>query len=196
MRANPARMHPPVVLAPRWCALAWRPQAHVIARTASRWDGRLMTMNPSTPPSEQARIQHISEIEGPGESGGTWSNWVTFAALVLALLGALNGFQGFLALLDDGYFVAPGKELVLVNYDAWGAILILWGIVLLIVAGGLNGRREWARWAAALVVCIDVILQVGFLPSSPLLSVTLIALDVVVLYALTVRWQEAKTGGI
>jgi hypothetical protein len=26
--------------------------------------------------------------------------------------------------------------------------------------------------------------------------VTLIALDVVVLYALTVRWQEAKAGGI
>ena len=155
-----------------------------------------MTMNPPTPPSEQARIQHISEIEGPGESGGTWSNWVTFAALLLALLGCLNGFQGFLALFDSGYFVAAGRELVLVNYKAWGAVLILWGLVLLVVAGGLNARREWARWAAVAVACFDVILQVGFFPSSPLLSVTLIAIDVVVLYALTVRWQEAKAGGI
>jgi hypothetical protein len=155
-----------------------------------------MTMNPPTPPSEQARIQHIAEIEGPGEAGGTWSNWITFAALVLALLGCLNGFQGFLAMFDDGYFVAQSKELVLVNYDAWGAILVIWGLVLLLVAAGLNARREWARWAAVVVVCVDVILQVGFLPSSPLLSVTLIALDVVVLYALTARWQEAKAGGI
>jgi hypothetical protein len=155
-----------------------------------------MTMNPPTPPSEQARIQHISEIEGPGEPAGTWSNWITFAALVLALLGCLNGFQGLLAMFDEGYFVAQGKQLALVNYDAWGAILILWGILLLIVAGGLNGRREWARWTAAAVVMLDVILQVGFLPSSPLLSVTLITLDVIVLYALTARWQEAKAGGI
>ena len=154
-----------------------------------------MTMQPGVPPSEQARAQHIAEIEGPMPSG-TWSNWVTFAALVLALLGCLNGFQGFLALFDDGYFVAKSDQLVLVNYDAWGALLIVWGIVLLIVAGGLNGRRQWARWAAVLVVGIDAILQVGFLPSSPLLAVTLIALDVIVLYALTVKWGEAITGGL
>ena len=154
-----------------------------------------MTMQPPTPPSERARAQHIAEIEGPGPAG-TWSNWVTFAALLLALMGCLNGFQGFLALFDDGYFVAKSDQLVLVNYDAWGALLIVWGIILLIVAGGLNGRRQWARWAAVLVVAIDAILQVGFLPSSPLLAVTLIALDVVVLYALTVRWDEAAAGGL
>ena len=114
----------------------------------------------------------------------------------LALLGCLNGFQGFLALFDDGYFVAKSDQLVLVNYDAWGALLIVWGIVLLIVAGGLNGRRQWARWAAVLVVGIDAILQVGFLRPSPLLAVTLIALDVIVLYALTVKWGEASTGGL
>jgi hypothetical protein len=154
-----------------------------------------MTMQPSVPPSEAARAQHIAEIEGPGPSG-TWSNWVTFAALVMALLGCLNGFRGFLALFDDGYFVAKSDQLVLVNYDVWGAILIVWGIVLLIVAGGLNGRREWARWTAVLVVIIDAILQVGFLPSSPLLAVMLIAFDLIVLFALTVHWQEASTGGL
>src|SRR4051794_23528386 len=154
-----------------------------------------MPIQPPTPPSEQARITHMAEIEGPAPSG-TWSGWVTFAALLLALLGCLNGFQGFLAMFDEGYFVAQGRELVLVNYDAWGAVLIIWGLVLLVVAGGLNARREWARWVAALVVMLDVILQVGFFPSSPLLSVTLITLDIVVLFALTARWQEAKTGGI
>jgi hypothetical protein len=189
-------MHPRVVSAPRWCALQELRQAHAIAGASRGWDGRGMTMNPPTPPSEQARLQHISEIEGPGEPSDPWSNWVTFAVLVMAMLGFLNGFQGILAMFDEGYFVAQGKQLVLVNYDAWGAILIIWGLVLLFVAAGLNGRREWARWAAAAVVIFDVILQVGFLPSSPLLSVTLITLDVIVLYALTARWQEAKTGGI
>ena len=154
-----------------------------------------MSMRESLPPSEQARAQHISEIE-EANPAGPWAGWVTFASLVLALLGCLNGFQGFLALFDQGYFVAQGKELVLVNYKAWGAVLIVWGLVLLVVAAGLNARREWARWTAALVVMFDVILQVGFFPSSPLLAVTLITLDIVVLFALTARWEEAKAGGL
>ncbi len=123
-----------------------------------------------------------------------WAGWVTFAALVLVMLGCLNCLQGLLAMLDEGYFVAQGKELVLVGYDAWGAVLIIWGIVLLLVGAGLNARREWARWGAIVVVMLDVILQVGFLPSSPLLAVVLITLDVIVLFALTARWDEARTG--
>jgi hypothetical protein len=158
-----------------------------------------MATRPPVPPSEQARIHHMSTLEeeyhAPG-GASAWSGWVTFASLVLVMLGCLNGFQGFLALLDDGYFVARAQELVLVNYNAWGAILIIWGIVLLLVGAGLNARREWARWSAVLVVMLDVILQVGFFPSSPLLALILITLDIVVLFALTARWEEARAGGI
>jgi hypothetical protein len=138
----------------------------------------------------------MSTVESAAGPGSAWAGWVTFASLMLVMLGCLNGLQGFLALLDDGYFVARSQELVLVNYNAWGAILIIWGIVLLLVGGGLNARREWARWAAVFVVMLDVILQVGFFPSSPLLALILITLDVVVVYALTARWEEARAGGI
>ena len=158
-----------------------------------------MSTREPLPPSEEARIHHMSAIEEeeyhrPG-GPSPWAGWATFASLVLVMLGCINGFQGFLALLDDGYFVAQGKDLVLVDYNAWGALLILWGIVLVVVGVGLNARREWARWSAVAVVMLDVLLQVGFFPSSPLLALMLIALDVVVMYALTVRWEEARVGG-
>jgi hypothetical protein len=155
-----------------------------------------MATRPPVPPSEEARIHHMSTVESAAGPGSAWAGWVTFASLMLVMLGCLNGLQGFLALLDDGYFVARSQELVLVNYNAWGAILIIWGIVLLLVGGGLNARREWARWAAVFVVMLDVILQVGFFPSSPLLALILITLDVVVVYALTARWEQARAGGI
>ena len=150
-----------------------------------------MSMRESLPPSQEAQARHVSEIERERGPVGPWSGWVTFAALVLVLLGLLNVVQGLLALFDQGYFVASGKELVLVSYKAWGVVLILCGAVLAVVGGGLNGRREWARWAAAVVVIVDVVFQVGFFPSSPLLSLLLITLDVVVLYALTAKWEEA-----
>ena len=146
----------------------------------------MSTREPQMPALEE-------EYHAPGRPS-PWEGWVTFGALVLVMLGAVNAFQGVLALFDEGYFVAQGKDLVLVNYDAWGAVLIIWGIVLLLVGGGLNARREWARWAAIVVVMLDVILQVGFFPSSPLLALFLITLDVIVVFALTVRWDEARTG--
>ena len=154
-----------------------------------------MVTRGSLPPSDQARAHHMQQLESSG-SEGTWARWVTFASMVLILLGCLNGLQGFFAMLDQGYYVAGGDELALVSYDAWGAVLVLWGIVLLVVGAALNARRGWARWAAAIVVMLDVVLQVGFFPSSPLLALILITLDVVVLYALTVRWEEARLGGI
>ena len=154
-----------------------------------------MTLREPMPPSDEARAAHMAQLR---ETGGTtvWDGWVTFAALMLVLLGALNGFQGFLALFDDGYFVARSDQLVLISYEAWGDVLLVWGATLMIVGAGLNARRGWARWAAIVVVIVDAIFQVGFLPSMPLLATALIALDVVVLYALTARWAEAQAGGM
>src|SRR5688572_23795661 len=100
-----------------------------ILRPPERPEETVMATRGSVPPSDQARLHHMSQLEPSGGSEGTWGRWVTFAATVLVLLGCLNGLQGFLAMLDDGYYVAQGRELALVSYDAWGAILVLWGAV-------------------------------------------------------------------
>ena len=100
-----------------------------------------MSMRESMPPSEQARVHHMANLEEeegyhrPG-SPSAWSGWVTFGALMMMLLGTVNGFQGFLALFDEGYFVANSDELVLVSYGAWGALLLLWGAVLIVTGVG------------------------------------------------------------
>jgi hypothetical protein len=154
-----------------------------------------VTIHPSTPPSEQARAHHMANLPaGERPPTGAWAGWVTFAALMLVFLGTLNGLQGFIALLDDGYFVAPSNDLVLVNYDVYGGVLVFWGALLMLVGAGLNARRGWARWTAVVLVMVDALLQVGFFPSMPLLAVLLIAIDVVVVFALTVRWDEAQGG--
>jgi hypothetical protein len=143
------------------------------------------------PPSDEARVHHMSQMPDAAGRGGAWSGWVSFAAITMILLGCLNGFQGFLALLDDGYFVAARDDVFLMSYDAWGALLVLWGGILLVLGAALYARKGWARVLAIIVVALDVIAQFGFFGSFPLLSLMLIAIDMVVLYALTARWEEA-----
>ena len=59
-----------------------------------------------------------------------WAGWVVFAAVMLCLVGSLNFVQGLIALFDDGYFVLPREDdLLLVEYSVWGVVLLIWGLM-------------------------------------------------------------------
>ena len=134
--------------------------------------------------------QHYEPSTRPS---GAWAGWITFAAVILTLIGTLNAIQGFIALFDEGYFLTRGDdELLLVDYSAWGAIMLLWGVLLVAAAMSLMSERAWARWFAVLIVFVNVIAQIGFLPAYPIWSALMIVLDVLVIFALTARWDEAR----
>ena len=68
---------------------------------------------------------------------------------------------------------------------------------LLVVAGlGLLGGAGWARWLAIIGVAVNAIQQVAFLANYPrripLWNILIVALNFLVLYALTARWQGFK----
>jgi hypothetical protein len=138
-------------------------------------------------------MTHAQRYDPPTTPSGAWAGWLTFAAVILTLIGTLNAIQGFLALFDDGFFIAAsGDDLLLVDYSAWGVIMLLWGALLIAAGLSVAAGKSWARWFAVVVVCVNVIAQIGFLPAFPIWSAIMIALDVLVIYALTARWDEAQ----
>ena len=70
---------------------------------------------------------------------------------------------------------------------------MIWGVLLVLAGLALVGGQGWARWFAIVVVSLNFIAQLGFLGNSqyPLWSLTVMALNVIVLYALTARWSES-----
>jgi len=124
---------------------------------------------------------------------GAWAGWVVFAGTMLLLLGSLHAVQGLVALFDEGYLLVRGSDdLLLVDVDAWGVIMLCWGALLAAGGFGLVKGQGWARWFAVGVAFLDVLLQVGFLSAYPIWSAILILLDVLVIFALTARWAEAR----
>jgi hypothetical protein len=69
------------------------------------------------------------------------------------------------------------------------------GILILSALGQLAGAG-WARWLAIVGVAVNAIQQVAFLANYPqaypLWNLLIVALNIVVLYALTARWQGFK----
>jgi hypothetical protein len=122
----------------------------------------------------------------------TWTGWVGFAAIMMAFIGAITFFEGLIAVIRDNYYVVTRQQVFLFDVSTWGWIMLLWGILLFCAALGLAAKSGWARWFTIVVLLINLLSQLSWLGNSgyPLWSLTIVALEIVVLYALTVRWHE------
>lgn len=127
-------------------------------------------------------------------SKATWGGWLLFGAFLLGLAGGFNVIQGIAALAKDEVFEVREGQLLVFDYTTWGWIMLLLGVAMILVALGLNGARAWARFAALILIGLHALAQIGFISAKPLWSLLVIGLDVVVIYTLTVRWDEAVAG--
>ena len=129
-------------------------------------------------------------------SQDAWSGWIGFAGIVIIIVGAMDVLQGLMAIFEDEYVVATQKGLAIVDVTAWGWATLIWGAILIVAALGLLGGAGWARWLAIIGVAVNAVQQVAFLANYPqaypLWNILIVALNIVVLYALTARWQGFK----
>ena len=123
-----------------------------------------------------------------------WSGWVSFASWLMITIGALSFIEGLVAVIRKNYYVLTPDQIIVFNVKTWGWILLIWGIVLVLAGLALLSRAGWARWFAIVVGTLNIIAQLGFVGSAqyPLWALAVLALTVVMLYALIVRWDEAK----
>lgn len=126
-----------------------------------------------------------TDVPGAGRMGG----WVTFAGVVMAVVGCFAIFEGFVALVAPTTFVATAAGVLVLNFTAWGWLHIILGALLLVTGLALVGAAPgWARALGIIVVAINMIVQLAFLPSYPIWSIIVIVLDMIILYALMVSW--------
>jgi hypothetical protein len=121
------------------------------------------------------------------------AGWIGFAGILMLIIGSIDFFQGLIALFEDEYFVVTRSGFLVVDLTAWGWIMLIWGVLLVLAGLGLVAGQGWARWFSIIVLSLSVIGQLGFLGNSqyPLWSFTVISLSVIVLFALTARWGES-----
>lgn len=139
----------------------------------------------------------MAETSGSRPPGGSaaWASWVAFGGIVLMLTGVFSVISGLAAATSDGYFTNTSQdEVFAVSFKALGFFWIVLGVIKAWAGWALIQGREWARLVTIVLVFLSAISHLLSLTSQPFLSVLLIAVDLVILYAVTVRWQEARIG--
>lgn len=125
-----------------------------------------------------------------------WSGWVGFAGLLMIVIGGLDFFEGLIAVIRGQYYVLTANQIVVFDVSTWGWIMMVWGAIVVLAGMGLLSGSGWARWFTIIVAGLNIFIQLGFVGSSqyPLWALTVLALNVIVFFALTARWSEARAG--
>jgi phosphatidylserine synthase len=78
------------------------------------------------------------------------------------------------------------------SYTAWGWFQLVVGVVVAIAGVALFSGSTWSRVTAVTVAGLSGIVNLMFMSASPWWSLTALALDVLVIYAVTVHGAEAR----
>ena len=122
-----------------------------------------------------------------------WTGWVVFGGVMLIMMGAFQVIEGLVALFDDGFYAVRSDGLVVnVNYNTWGWIHTIIGVIALLAGVGLLAGNMAARIVGVIIACLSALVNIAFISAYPVWSTILIALDVIVIYAIIVHGRELK----
>jgi hypothetical protein len=141
----------------------------------------------SRPDMGTSRVAYGNQPDPTG-----WTGWIVFASFMMFLLGAFQAVQGLVALFDDGFYVTSGNLVVNVNYNVWGTVHLLLGVLLLLTGAGVLTGNLAARTIGVILAGLSALANLLFIEAYPFWSIIIITVDVLVIYALTVHGRELK----
>jgi len=154
--------------------------------------------NDGTTPRPKEATMASSNLQSPSPAARApteatgWTGWVAFAAFVMMLSGTLTGIIGFLAVINNNWTMWNNEGAPFGSVYWWGWWSIFVGIVVFAIGGALLRGSTFARTVAVFVAAGSLISQFFTLNIAPLWSLTVITIDILVIWAVMVHGKEMK----
>ena len=116
-----------------------------------------------------------------------------FAGVMMIVLGVMQVIQGAVALFNDDFYVVGQEWVFEFDLTTWGWIHLLVGVLLAVAGFFVFQGALWARLVGIAVAAVSIVLNFMWLPYYPIWSLLIIALDVFVIWALTVHGRDIAT---
>jgi hypothetical protein len=129
------------------------------------------------------------------ERSGWAVGFTYFAAFMLMLIGVFQAIAGLAAILKDNFYVVGDNYAFKFDTTLWGWIHLGIGILLVLAGFGLFGGNVWARTIGVIVAMVSAVANFLFIPYYPVWSILMIVIDILVIWALTVRGRDVVAEG-
>lgn len=120
-----------------------------------------------------------------------WTGWITFAAVMMLILGVFHAIAGLTAIFKEDYYLVGHNDLVVeASYDAWGWVHLGFGVLIVLAAVSLLAGNMYGRIAAVVLASLSAIYNIAFLAAYPIWSVAMVAINILVIWAVVVHGRE------
>ncbi len=113
-----------------------------------------------------------------------------FAAIMMMLSGGFEILQGLSAIIKKNLYVVNKDYIYKINVNGWGWIHLILGVIVLLAGIALLGGALWARIVGIAMAVLIAIANFLWLPYYPVWAIVLIALNVVVIWALAAHGRD------
>ena len=142
--------------------------------------------------TDQAASQY--QPAGRAREASGWAvSFTLFAAIMMIMSGTFQALAGLVAIFENEFYVATRNYLFQFDATTWGWIHLLVGLVVAFAGWGLLSGRTWARVVGITLAVLSAIANFLFLPYYPFWALTVITLDVFVIWALTAHGRDLQT---
>lgn len=121
-----------------------------------------------------------------------WTGWIVFAAVIMMIGGGLGAMQGLIAVVNDEWVVWGYEANLYVDLTAWGWIHIVVGLIVFVAGLGVLSGNILARTIGVIVAAVSLIANFLFIPAYPIWAITVIVIDMLVIWALTAHGSEMR----
>jgi len=119
------------------------------------------------------------------------SGWVTFAGIMLLIVGVLNIIYGIAAIGDSNFFIANSR-FILSGLNTWGWVTLVIGVLQLFAAFSLWSGGLYGRIIGVAAAGLSAIAALMSIPAYPFWSLAIFALDIVIIYQIATRGTEGR----
>ena len=96
--------------------------------------------------------------------------------------------------MHDKYLVVAPSTIYAFDLTVWGVIHLLVGLALLVIGVALLRGQTWGRVAGMIAAVVSAILNFVWLPYSPLWAIMVIAVDMLIIWALAAYLRQPVPG--
>jgi hypothetical protein len=124
------------------------------------------------------------------EVSGWTAGFVVFAGVILMMVGVFHALTGLAAILENEFFVVGPNYAYELDVTAWGWLHLIYGIIVAGAGWGVFSGATWARLVGIFLAAMSAVGNFFFIPYQPVWAILIIALDVLVIAALSAYGRE------
>jgi hypothetical protein len=121
-----------------------------------------------------------------------WTGWIAFAGVMMVIAGSLQAIYGFIALVNDEWVVWGNRANVYLDLTTWGWIHLLGGVLVAVAGVGVFSGNILARAVGVVLAVLSLLVNFLFIPAYPIWAITVIVVDLLVIWALTAHGAEMR----